>query len=184
MAVLTQRSGEGVPLVAKGSVMPRKTRGSTTPIFVEAARSLRREPTDSEALLWQALRNQSIASLKFRRQHPVGNYVLDFYCPKLKLGIEVDGEIHKQPEQVLLDTQRTKALNNLGIYVLRFTNAEIVEDIDQVIEKILDFIEAKKQGSLLKYPLFATKCLLDLSQNRAKCASASKDTPSPEHRAT
>ncbi len=125
--------------------MPRKTRGVTLPAIVGAARRQRREPTTAELKLWQALRNRALTGLKFRRQHPVSCFILDFYCSEQKLCIEVDGEIHSQPEQRILDSQRTSALNQLGLYVLRFTNTEIEDNMDQVIQKILQFIQSKNQ---------------------------------------
>ena len=73
---------------------PNKRIRGTTPEIEQAARKLRNNLTTAEALLWSALRNKQLAGLRFRCQHPVGNFILDFYCPSLKLVIEVDGRIH------------------------------------------------------------------------------------------
>jgi very-short-patch-repair endonuclease len=125
--------------------MPRKTRGTTISVIVGAARSQRKEPTTAESRLWEALRSRSLTGLKFRRQHPVGSFILDFYCTEQNLCIEVDGEIHNQPEQVILDAQRTSILKQLGIHILRFTNTEINENMDQVMRKILQYIQSKNE---------------------------------------
>ena len=78
--------------------------------------------TQAEQVLWEALRNNQVCKLKFRRQHPFDNYILDFYNHKMKLAIEVDGEVHNEPEVDEYDKIRTKNLNENGLTVLRFTN--------------------------------------------------------------
>lgn len=75
----------------------------------------------------QSLRNRKLMNLKFRRQHPFGNYVLDFYCHQIKLCIEADGGIHKEKDVKQYDIKRTRILNENGITVLRFANQEITE---------------------------------------------------------
>ena len=78
------------------------------------AKALRRNMTTSEIILWQELRNRSLG-LKFRRQHPIGPYVLDFFCHKLKLCIELDGDVHQSTEANMYDERRTAFLNSQGI---------------------------------------------------------------------
>jgi len=77
---------------------------------------------------------------RFRRQHPVGNFIVDFYCHKLKLVIEADGSIHNSEEAKIRDEERQKILETEGIKVIRFTNAEILKNGEEVIEKINFFI--------------------------------------------
>ncbi|MEP7237476.1 MAG: endonuclease domain-containing protein [Ferruginibacter sp.] len=96
----------------------------------EHARSLRKTQTQSEQILWKALRNNQLCSLKFRRQHPLDNYILDFYNHKMKLAIEVDEEVHNDPEVAAYDKARTNNLNENGITVLRFTNTEVENNLN------------------------------------------------------
>jgi very-short-patch-repair endonuclease len=98
------------------------------------AREMRGRMTDAEALLWQFLRNRRIAGAKFRRQHPVGRYILDFYCDEKKLGIELDGGQHA--EAVDYDARRDAWLNMQGIRVLRFWNNQVLTETEAVMEAI------------------------------------------------
>ena len=107
----------------------------------ENARYLRKVQTIAEAKLWKVLRNNQVCNLKFRRQHAFDDYILDFYCHKIKLAIEVDGEIHNNPEVAAYDIVRTNNLNNNGITVLRFTNTEVEKNIGKVIKKIEDWFK-------------------------------------------
>lgn len=100
----------------------------------EAARRLRRELTPAESILWQALRGRQLEGLKFRCQHPVGRFIVDFYCPSAKLVIEVDGGIHDQ--QQAYDQARTEKLEAFGYRVLRFTNDQVMKDLSAVLEQI------------------------------------------------
>jgi len=100
----------------------------------EAARRLRQELTPAESILWQALRGHQLDGLKFRCQHPVGRFILDFYCPSAKLVIEVDGGIHDQ--QQVYDQARTEKLEAFGYRVLRFTNDQVMKDLSAVLEQI------------------------------------------------
>lgn len=91
--------------------------------------------TLSERTIWKCLRNKELGA-KFRRQFSVGQYVLDFYCPVKKLAIEIDGEIHNDPEMIKRDKKRTGFLNKHGIKVLRFSNDMVLSDIGKVLEEI------------------------------------------------
>ena len=91
--------------------------------------------TESETILWNALR-QDIKSYKFRRQHPIGDYIADFLCVNNKMVIEVDGEYHNDPQQQQEDQWRTENLQNKGYHVIRFKNEEVDSDIQGVIRKI------------------------------------------------
>jgi len=117
-----------------------KLHGNSRPSTYENARDLRKVQTKAETKLWQALRNGKVCDLKFRRQHAFDNYILDFYCHKIKLAIEVDGAVHNDPEVAAYDIVRTKNLNDNGITVLRFTNDEVEKNIKAVIQKIKDCV--------------------------------------------
>lgn len=112
----------------------RRVRGATVEV-VEAARRLRRSLTPAEEVLWQALRGGQLAGLRFRRQHPVGTFVLDFYCATFKLVVELDGGVHDG--QVEEDAARTQRLSEYGYRVLRFRNEEVLGDMGSVLERIL-----------------------------------------------
>ena len=103
---------------------------------VPDARSLRRKMTPTETTLWSALRRRQFQGLKFRRQHPVDNFVLDFYCHEHMLAIEVDGPVHRDPAQKERDQTREEILRQKGIRILHIS-AELVEtDLDAVLEQI------------------------------------------------
>ena len=99
------------------------------------ARQNRREMTESETVLWNALRNE-FRGVKFRRQHPIGDYIADFLCLKAKLVIEVDGGYHDKPQQQLEDQWRTEFLQSKGYRVIRFTNEEVNSQLKGVISRI------------------------------------------------
>ena len=107
---------------------------------VTRARSLRRTLTLPEAILWRALRRRTLAGFRFRRQHPVGPYVLDFYCPEARLALEVDGAAHDHPLQAIRDDRRTAWLADHGIRVLRLPARDVLRGDDA--EDILPTIEA------------------------------------------
>jgi very-short-patch-repair endonuclease len=104
---------------------------------LRAAGRLRRNMTLAELILWKKLKDRNIISVKFRRQHPINMFIVDFYCHEHKLVIEVDGEIHYNQESIDYDSGRTAELNNYGIQVIRFTNDQVIYNIDLVIEKII-----------------------------------------------
>jgi very-short-patch-repair endonuclease len=112
-------------------------------------RFLRNNPTESEKILWQWLRKKKILGYKFRRQYGIDAFIVDFYCPRAKLAIEIDGEIHKSREVVLDDRKRQEYIEQFGITFLRFTNAEIENDIRQVIsliEQKIDYLTGLSKG--------------------------------------
>ncbi|OWK73817.1 hypothetical protein CBW16_08365 [Flavobacteriaceae bacterium JJC] len=110
----------------------------------EKARVLRSTATSSEKLLWDYLRNKRLGGLKFRRQHPVSLYIADFYCHELRLIIELDGDYHFSAEQQQKDIERTEILNSNGLHVVRFTNEEVQNDLNRVLQSIKNF-KAKKE---------------------------------------
>jgi len=105
-------------------------------IGFENAQRLRSEMTEAENTLWLRLCKKQLLGQRFRRQHPMANYIADFYCHKAKLVVEVDGLYHSSTEQLQYDLIRTSELNDLGIKVLRFTNHEVLHDIEEVIQVI------------------------------------------------
>ena len=108
-----------------------------SPDMFEFAANLRKRMTASEKMLWDRLKNKSLND-KFRRQHPIGQYILDFYCHRKRLSIELDGNVHDNKEQKIKDIERTSYLNELGIKEIRFKNKEVMNNIDKVISKIND----------------------------------------------
>ena len=115
------------------------------PNYREARRELRHDQTFSEKLFWNCIRANQLG-VHFRRQYSVQKYILDFYCSKLKLAIELDGAVHFTDEAKGYDEERTVVLNGFGIEVVRFTNDEIASDLDRVIEKIKTIVEKKRLG--------------------------------------
>jgi len=109
--------------------------GSNGKIFSNAM-ELRRTMTEAEIILWNELRNKKLNGYKFRRQHPIKNYVADFYCHEARLVVEVDGEIHKDESTKEYDEKRTHDLKEFGIKVIRFANKDILNTIDEVLFKI------------------------------------------------
>jgi very-short-patch-repair endonuclease len=108
----------------------------TTPQTEQAARQLRQKLTPAEASLWNVLRRRQLLGLKFRCQHPVGRFIVDFYCPSCKLVVEVDGGIHL--DQKDYDEARTEQLRSFGYRVLRFTNEEVLNDLQTVLVRIAE----------------------------------------------
>ena len=103
--------------------------------LINLARALRRRQTDAEGLLWALVRNRRMG-VKFRRQHPIQPYVLDFYCHELRLAVELDGGQHTAPAHRIRDRRRTSALAARGIRVLRFSNLEVLQETQAVAETL------------------------------------------------
>jgi very-short-patch-repair endonuclease len=116
--------------------MPPKPEWKTTPKLVTAARSLRHDQTSAEAILWDALRDRGLHGLKFRRQHPVDSFVLDFFNVTYQLAIEIDGTVHHREDQQAYDQVRTQSLAAKCIRVLRFSNDEITSHLGDVLQTI------------------------------------------------
>ena len=108
--------------------------------MVLKARVLRHEETSAEKILWKELRNKKLG-VKFRRQHPVDMYILDFYAPDIKLAIELDGSPHKAKENREWDKERTRYLEWKYIKVLRFWNSEIENNLSSLLVKIKNEIK-------------------------------------------
>ena len=104
------------------------------------AQYLRENMTNAESLFWKRVKNKQFHGLKFRRQHPIHKYIADFYCHKLKLIIEIDGDYHNTSKQKNYDILRTKDLNFQDIKILRFTNDEVENEIEKVLKEIENYI--------------------------------------------
>lgn len=106
------------------------------------SRDMRHDPTPAEAALWTLVRNRQVVGLKFRRQHAIDDFIVDFICLDRALIVEVDGSIHDQPEQAEYDTQRQAHLEGLGYQVLRFKNAEVLKTPERVTAQIKAAVES------------------------------------------
>jgi len=104
------------------------------------ARKLRDNMTEAEKMLWEALRLKRLSGYKFRRQHPIGKFIVDFYCHEVKLVIELDGGYHNGEEQKEYDSFRTKALEDVGLNEIRFTNEQVYNNLDEVLEEIRGYL--------------------------------------------
>jgi len=102
-------------------------------------KELRNNSTEAEKLIWSKLKSSQLGC-KFRRQHSIGPYILDFYCPSKQLAIELDGGQHNEAKSMNYDSNRTEYLNSLNITVLRFWNSQILTDISTVLEAIYNHL--------------------------------------------
>ena len=100
------------------------------------ARQLRQHLTDSERALWTRLRGEQLAGVQFYRQKPVGNYIVDFYAPKVKLVIEIDGSHHLETPYAEKDRERDEYLGKLGLMVLRFNSRQVLKETEAVMEAV------------------------------------------------
>ncbi len=109
--------------------------------FLKSRRKdLRNNMPKAEWLLWAELRNKKLKGYRFRRQASINSFVVDFYCPQLRLAIEIDGDSHCGDKAAYYDDFRQKNIESLGIKVIRFTNNNVYENIDEVIERIKKFL--------------------------------------------
>ena len=120
-----------------------------TPAKTESARKLRREATQPERILWSKLRSAQMDGVSFRRQHPMGPYVLDFYCPSLGIVIELDGDQHGFDKRAVADRRRDHWLRSHGLKVLRFWNFEVRENLDDVLGSIYRSVEETRKSDPL-----------------------------------
>ena len=112
-------------------------------------RVLRKNMPKAEIILWSKLRRKQLLGERFRRQYGIDSYVIDFYCPELKLAIEVDGESHTSARQTY-DEERQAFIEAYGVTFLRFTNADVYENLDGVLMRVLQTIENLTQRSRQK----------------------------------
>ena len=116
--------------------MNKKINKPTLKVFRQ---KLRNRSTASEASLWNMLKNKQVENLKFRRQTSIGNYIVDFYCPEIKLIIELDGASHDNYLSEELDVKRDDELRQEGYSILRFENRYVYEYPEEIIEEIIKF---------------------------------------------
>jgi len=109
----------------------------------EHARQLRENMTDAERHLWAKIRMKQLKDYQFYRQKPIGDYIVDFFCPKAKLIIEVDGSQHFVNETIEYDRIREEYVSSLGLKVLRFTNTEVLKHVEGVVERIAEEMNEK-----------------------------------------
>ncbi len=115
-------------------------------LLKDHAKKMRNQPTEAESLLWNVLNGKQLEGYKFRRQHIIGEYIIDFICLRENLIIEVDGLIHQLPENKANDKERTKWLESEGYRVIRFTNKDVLTNLDFVLESILKTLKALPLG--------------------------------------
>jgi very-short-patch-repair endonuclease len=114
------------------------------PITVSTARLLRHHMTGPENALWERLKNKQIMGLRFRRQHPIDIFIADFYCHAAGLVIEIDGELHN--ETIDYDNGRTEDIEKFGLKVVRFTNQQVLTEIEDVIETITKLVLERRNN--------------------------------------
>ncbi len=111
------------------------------PPILHHARRMRRKPTKAEKALWQKLRRRQLGDYKFRRQHPIGNFIVDFYCAETQLIVEVDGDVHAHQEAK--DAERSADLEVQGYRVIRFWNGQVLQEMDSVLTMILGVCDGR-----------------------------------------
>jgi len=127
--------------------MPGAIRGQAG--YLDLKRRLRSDVTGPETRLWSRLRARQLQGLKFRRQHGIGPYIVDFYCPEQSLVIEVDGDSHADADQIVKDQLLDRYFQSLGLRVIRYINDDIVKNLDGVLE---DLAERLSSGSTSPHP--------------------------------
>ncbi len=113
---------------------------SASPEIFRRASELRKNMTKAESILWSALRRKQLYGKRFRRQHPMDKFIVDFYCHECKLIIEVDGGIHNLPEQREHDEGRAYELKQLGLKIIRFTNDQVIYNLTETLEEIKKYL--------------------------------------------
>ncbi|WP_318580796.1 vitamin B12 dependent-methionine synthase activation domain-containing protein [Flavobacterium columnare] len=161
------RSNGGTP-----NVVSKQFWETANPMLYEELKSkskeMRNQPTEAEKMLWNVLSNKGIDGFKFRRQHIIGQYIVDFVCLEKNLIIEVDGSIHNTQEQIEHDKMRNEWLESKGFEVIRFTNTEVLTHLFETVEKIRQRLSSK----LIVPPLGARGLFLTLRQQSVKTAGA------------
>ena len=138
----------------KGRNLPKiPLHAGAEPHQFKYARELRREMTEAEKILWEHLRARRFLNLKVRRQHPILDFIADFYCHELLLIVEADGGYHEERDVKYYDKERTKEFNRCGITIVRFTNEEILNDLDRVLKSLKATVVKLKSDLPLPKPL-------------------------------
>lgn len=149
------------------------SRKSIYPLLKKLQAENKKKSTEAKQILWGYLKTKKLDGFKFRRQHIIDQFIVDFVCLKEKLIVEVDGKYHEKPDMIKADALRTEMLNELGYQVIRFTNEEVIGDIDNILNKILQTLKAplplgKGSGDGL---LFVTSGLGGMSGAQAKAGN-------------
>jgi len=118
------------------------------------ARELRKKLTDSENALWSHLRGKQLLGVQFYRQKPIGQYIVDFFAPRAKLVVEVDGSQHMEEDHIQRDKDRDEYLKGLGLKVLRFNSRVVLTETDAVMEVIFRTMTEQKDSEIPPYPPF------------------------------
>jgi len=142
-------TGEGVKTVqtqemtgATKPASPHRKRHSLarSAAHIDRARNLRQTATESERAAWRLLRTLRFKGFKFRRQHPLGQYIVDFCCPQQRLIVELDGSVHGQPSQIKRDARQDAHLENLGYTVARFPNGMVLEAPELFVDQVMSLV--------------------------------------------
>jgi very-short-patch-repair endonuclease len=136
-------------MVYLGKSVEREMYFGAKPDLFRLAGEMRNNPTEAEKILWKHIRKFRSQGYVFRRQHPIYIFIADFYCHKIKLVIEVDGEVHNNDQSREHDDGRTGELERIGIKVIRFTNEQVIKNQELVIKQILIVIAELSSPSLL-----------------------------------
>jgi very-short-patch-repair endonuclease len=136
-------------MVYLGKSVERDMYFGAKPELFRLAEAMRKNPTEAENILWKTLKKFRIEGYIFRRQHPINIFIVDFYCHKIKLVIEVDGEIHNQVQAQEYNDGRSGELERYGVKVIRFKNEEIINNQELIIQKIRSIIKEISSPSVL-----------------------------------
>jgi very-short-patch-repair endonuclease len=136
-------------MVYLGKSVERDMYFGAKPDLFKLAKEMRKNPTQSERVLWNILRKYRIKGFLFRQQHPIYIFIADFYCHKIKLVVEVDGDVHFNDESQEHDDGRTGEMEKFGIKVIRFTNEQVLYNQDNILEQINEFITEVASPALL-----------------------------------
>ena len=128
--------------LSKGAEIINKDYLPYNPKLIELAKQLRNNSTLAEVLLWNELKNRKLKGYRFIRQKPIGNYIVDFFCKELFLAIEIDGSTHHDKGEE--DIKRQEELEKLGIKFLRFNDKDVKNNIGDVVQSIVDWIEREE----------------------------------------
>ena len=125
-----------IPPLIKGGKRGFKNMLKYNKTLKKYSRQLRKDMTDAEKVLWSKIRGKQLKECQFYRQKPIGNFIVDFYCQKANIVIELDGGQHYNAEGKTKDTQRDTYMEDMGLRVLRFSDRDIFKNLESVIEKI------------------------------------------------
>ena len=143
------------------------------------SQKLRNNQTDAENKLWQRINRDQLLGFRFNRQKPLLSYIVDFYCAKAKLIIELDGSQHYEPDYQEKDALRDAELNSLGFTVMRFSNDEVMREIEAVVEQIYLFLENVRADWVWGWIICHKRLRLNVALATARSASEASKSPLP-----